>query len=585
MMTDAFQARAEKILQAAVFMGREFRSPIIYLTGIAVGALVVILMGNFSLIPFIVPIVIQAVSRGSIKYSKRLESQLAMVPAMRPDPTFIMDQTGHITLSAGVTRKLFQTHDISTVSDFIEKKGAERLKTATKTCQDREVVFVAHSPVVNKHYEITSVPANTGCPADSPQFIVWFKDITPRIDLFDRQKKLLGYFNHLLENIRQISKQKNLDELLAQHILDSYSAVFIARIDNQGEISGNVFKIDNSLMQKSEPVTISSDHEAPIRLSMRQEDVVLDQASSMEELDRFHATYNFDPKVKEFIADPVTGFINYHQGDIVVIAFNPLKPFTFFEKAYFETVVSVSRSVFYLTNLARVNDEKSLQTVMGLSAAAEFSDEITGHHILRVGEYSKFLAAELGYSENYVEDIGLAAPLHDLGKVAMPELIKYNGKYDDEMRARMQMHTVIGANILGRMIRFADKPEPWLILAYNIALHHHQMYAATGYPCSTILGVQPGDLSISPDDYQDCQTVSGSQIPAEALIVGLADRYDALRSARQYKPEFGHEKAMEIMSHDDRLNISGEDWYGPELWSAFTERHQKMAEIYESMRD
>ncbi|MFN2344022.1 MAG: HD-GYP domain-containing protein, partial [Desulfonatronovibrio sp.] len=335
----------------------------------------------------------------------------------------------------------------------------------------------------------------------------------------------------------------------------------------------------------SDLIKIDPNIDVPVRLSMREEDVVMDFVAEPDDLEQFSSKYDFDPRVREFIQEPISGFINYHQGDVVVIAFNPLRSFTFFEKIYFETLVSVSRSVFYLTNLARINDEKSLQTVMGLSAAAEFSDEITGRHILRVGEYSKFLAAELDYHSDYIEDIGLAAPLHDIGKVAMPELIKYNGKYDEEMRRRMQMHTVIGANILGRMIRFGENPEPWLIMAHNIALHHHQMFAATGYPCSRVVGVRPGDLSINPDDYLDCQTVAGDQIPVEALIVGLADRYDALRSARQYKPEFSHGKAMEIMSYDDRLNITGQDWYGPDLWSAFTRRQDRMAEIYDNMRD
>ncbi|MFN2268432.1 MAG: hypothetical protein ABR533_09160, partial [Desulfonatronovibrio sp.] len=234
-MKKEFQEKGSKVLSFSMFIIREFLSPAIYITGIIVGTAVVFLMGTFSLIPYIVPILVQAVSRGSINYARRLEGQLAKVPAMRPDPTFVMNHSGEITLSAGVTEKLFEKYAVSNISHFIDEAGTGQAMSAVRTCREQDYVFVAYSPVVDKHYELTVIPAQTGCDADSNQFIVWFKDITPRIHLLNRQKTMLSYFNELLENIRKITRQKNLDELLAGHILESYSAVFIARIDESGE--------------------------------------------------------------------------------------------------------------------------------------------------------------------------------------------------------------------------------------------------------------------------------------------------------------------------------------------------------------
>ncbi len=568
-----------------VYIGRELTVPAVYVTGIAVGLGINVLLGTFSLVPFAVPILVQTFSRGTLKYRRRFVDQLANVPAMRPDPTFIMDDGCRVVLSAGVTRDTFLKHGIENITQLVDQAGAMALDRAVRACTPDANQMVVYSPVLGKHYEATVVPMNAACSGGPPHFVVWFKDVTPRIRILARQRELLDYFNEVLENIQRIAREGSLRERLARHILESYEAVFITTLEASGEMRGLVFRMTGEALETSQPIVVAADSDAPVRMSSRTAEVAQDHVGNFPDADTFHATYHFDPRVKSFIGRPITGFVNYHKGDVAVIAFNPRQPSTYFDSMYVETLVSVSRSMIYLSNLAYANQQKSLQTVMGLSAASEFSDEITGRHILRVAEYSRFLAREMGRDEEYVENIVLAAPLHDVGKVAMPELIKYTGKYDESMRRRMEMHTVIGANIIGRMIRFADAPEPWLVMAYNVALHHHQTYAGTGYPCSTVLDVQPGELSPNPEHYHGCTALSGDAVPLEALIVGLADRYDALRGARQYKPEFSHEKAMAIMERDDRVQTTGEEWYGPRLWNICRRNSSRLAEIYESMRD
>jgi response regulator RpfG family c-di-GMP phosphodiesterase len=569
----------------AVYIGRELTVPAVYVTGGAVGLGVNALMGVFSPVPFIVPILVQTFVRGILKYQHRFVDQLANVPAMRPDPTFIMDDACRIVLSAGVTKETFQKHGIENIAQLVDQAGAMALDQAVRACTPDTNQMVVYSPVLSKHYEASVVPTDTACSERVVHFVVWFKDVTPRILVLTRQKDLLDYFNELLEGIQRIARKGTLRERLARHILETYEAVFITTLAASGEMHGHIFKMTDDALVSSQPIVVATDSDAPVRLSSRAAEVVQDFVTNYSDMNTFHAKYHFDPRVKEFIGSPINGFVNYHRGDVAVIAFNPLQAKTYFDEMYFETLVSVSRSMIYLSNLAHTNHQKSLQTVMGLSAASEFSDEITGRHILRVAEYSRFLAREMGGDEEYVENVGLAAPLHDVGKVAMPELIKHTGKYDEEMRRRMEMHTVIGANIIGRMIRFTDTPEPWLSMAYNVALHHHQTYAGSGYPCSTVLDVQPGDLSPNPEHYSGCSALAGDQIPLEGLIVGLADRYDALRSARQYKPEFSHEKAMAILERDDRVQTTGEEWYGPRLWKICRQNSARLAEIYDSMRD
>ena len=84
-------------------------------------------------------------------------------------------------------------------------------------------------------------------------------------------------------------------------------------------------------------------------------------------------------------------------------------------------------------------------------------------------------------------------------------------------------------------------------------------------------------------DYKNYQPLNGEEIPLESLIVGLADRYDALRSRTSYKSTMTHDQVMEILSFDDRVKISGKQWYGEKLWRVFNQNSDQFKEIYDSM--
>jgi putative two-component system response regulator len=77
----------------------------------------------------------------------------------------------------------------------------------------------------------------------------------------------------------------------------------------------------------------------------------------------------------------------------------------------------------------------------------------------------------------------------------------------------------------------------------------------------------------------------GMEIPIEGLIVGLSDRYDALRSKRPYKESYSHEKAVSVLSHDDRSGQKAEKWFGKDIWTVFERKHSYFHDIYESMQN
>ena len=179
------------------------------------------------------------------------------------------------------------------------------------------------------------------------------------------------------------------------------------------------------------------------------------------------------------------------------------------------------------------------QIMHRLSRAAEYKDNETGHHVIRVGEIAAVLARALGFDDEQCANIRDCAPLHDIGKIGIPDAVLLKpGKLDPEEWKTMQQHCVFGCEILGpltsknearRSCQLWDMPgadgNELLDLARNLALLHHERWDGTGYP----LGL------------------SGEQIPLEARIVAVVDTYDALASERPYKKAFPEEKCLAII--------------------------------------
>jgi len=152
-----------------------------------------------------------------------------------------------------------------------------------------------------------------------------------------------------------------------------------------------------------------------------------------------------------------------------------------------------------------------------LARAAEFRDDDTGLHTRRVGHVSALLAETLGVGAADVELIRRAAPLHDIGKIGIPDAILLkHGRLTPEEEAVMRTHTVIGAEIL------AGSDVPLLLLAQDIALSHHERWDGTGYP----------------------RGVVGSAIPLVGRVVAVVDVHDALTHPRPYKPAWSHADAL-----------------------------------------
>lgn len=160
------------------------------------------------------------------------------------------------------------------------------------------------------------------------------------------------------------------------------------------------------------------------------------------------------------------------------------------------------------------------ETLMRLARIGEYKDYETSRHLVRMALYARILAEAAGFSEEEAETIELAAPLHDIGKVGIPDYVLLKaGPLNDEESSIMRKHPLIGFQVL------QDSPSKYLQKGAEIALAHHERYDGKGYPKGLV----------------------GKKIPVSARIVAIADVFDALTSKRPYKEAWSVDEAIKFI--------------------------------------
>lgn len=231
------------------------------------------------------------------------------------------------------------------------------------------------------------------------------------------------------------------------------------------------------------------------------------------------------------------------------------------EKKYYQTIEQ------YNANLEKEVEEKTENIihikdmmVLGMADMVESRDNNTGGHIKRTSSVVKVFSARLkkhcdvlGISNDFLSQVEKAAPMHDLGKIAIDdEILRKPGKYTEEEYAQMKKHAEEGARIVENILQGVEEYS-FVEIAKNVAHYHHEKWNGKGYP----------------------EGLSGTDIPVEARIMALADVFDALVSKRCYKEAFSYDKAFAIIKE------SMGEHFDPELGRIFLECRSDLEALYD----
>jgi putative two-component system response regulator len=239
----------------------------------------------------------------------------------------------------------------------------------------------------------------------------------------------------------------------------------------------------------------------------------------------------------------------------------PIRPATLLARV--RTHVQLSRHERALTDVVRRRtsalekrteelEKTRLEIIRRLGRAAEYTDDDTGFHVIRMSHYARLLAAAAGLPADRVEIVFNAAPMHDIGKIGIPDsILQKRGALTPEEWDIMRTHPAIGAGIIGR------HGSELLEAARRVALTHHERWDGTGYP----------------------RKRKGEEIPIEGRIVAVADVFDALTSTRPYKPAWPIGDAVAYLAKQ-----AGQQ-FDPNLIPPFLELLPQILEVRRQYRD
>ena len=196
--------------------------------------------------------------------------------------------------------------------------------------------------------------------------------------------------------------------------------------------------------------------------------------------------------------------------------------------------------------------DSHVEMIFRLALTAEYRDVLTGTHLVRIADYSEIIAEGLGLPKRETEIIRYASPMHDIGKVILPDsILKKNGKLSPLEWKLVKKHPVVGGEI------FKNAKTPILQACGVIASTHHERFDGKGYPCG----------------------LKGKRIPLYGRIVGVADYFDALTSRRSYKKAFPFDESVSMI-----LEEAGA-YFDPAIVIAFMRNKDRIKDVWKANQD
>jgi putative two-component system response regulator len=193
--------------------------------------------------------------------------------------------------------------------------------------------------------------------------------------------------------------------------------------------------------------------------------------------------------------------------------------------------------------------ETHIEMILNLAIAAEYKDPDTGNHIMRISDYATLVARALKFSEDDTEILRFASPMHDIGKIGIPDsILQKPGKLTPEEWEVMKQHTLIGARI------FQHSKSPLLQAASQIAASHHEKFDGSGYPYG----------------------LKGESVPLFGRIVTMVDVFDAVVSKRCYKDKWSYKEGLDYIESLAGTHLD------PKLVEIFKKIEKEVRSVYDA---
>lgn len=410
--------------------------------------------------------------------------------------------------------------------------------------------------------------------ADMDRVLIVGKDVTAKKSLeeemdfaYDRTQQILDFIESTLQELRYIDLDEEIDftSVTKQALRDMTDQVsmypthiFIGLENDERLLEGYVVAKRHGQQEVvSEKIII---HPRDLQ------NVVSDRGKTRfaNWYDEYPSMSSFQSIFPEDLRKYLPEVINYASYRIagekrgVLIAFNHPKDVNLYDG---ETIKGLSVAIGTLISIQsqfREKEQAQFLVFTKMAEMAERRDQETGEHLKRMRNYARLIAEELSrrpqyekiIDHDYIRRIFNSSPLHDIGKVGIPDaILQKPGKLDDVEYEKMQKHTIIGGQVL-------EGPK-FLDMARQVAYYHHEKYDGSGYPFG----------------------LSGEDIPLCARIVAIADVYDAMTSKRVYKEAFSHERTKKLLS------ICSGGHFAPDVVEAFLSREQDFLRIKEMYKD
>lgn len=233
------------------------------------------------------------------------------------------------------------------------------------------------------------------------------------------------------------------------------------------------------------------------------------------------------------------------------------------ENLYHSFSITIEETVKFIADIQKqseVINKMQSGLILVLADMVENRDKCTGDHVRKTAAYCRVILNQLKkdgkfkdiLTDEYIEDVVNSAPLHDVGKITIPDaILNKPGKLTDEEYKVMQNHTLAGSDIIQQAIELVASDSTYLKEAKNLAACHHERWDGAGYP----------------------RKLKGEEIPLSARVMAVADVFDALASKRSYKEPFTFEQAMNIIKEESGTH------FDPEVVKAFVEAEDEVREI------